>query len=384
VSGAAVLLREALQVTGAQDRSPARITSLLREFAENLYDPTTGLSYKKLNLSGSLRLALGNDELPGVSLGTLRGSLSTSAILQDRLDQDSTRFVAGLSGRARISLQWQGHEHHRPLIVTSLGSTATSMELPVTAGQSYEVAVHARGGVGRYNVVIEFLNTSTPQIRAAAESHAESRFAWTSPDSGTRMVVAEFYSAPDVDQFLITNSSGGTLAQMQHPSTNETFTIQVSQGGSYEFIVRGKRADAYVDIVQQLRGSLDDWDLAGPFVGHTWNAHRSTTMASSSASGTPFEILPGSGDTHTLTIVPSRATDSSAVVGETLMTIRTEDSELAEQLAESIALPRVRLSRESEAGDRYGNELDRTLERDRFAFVAEVPGVNEIATLVRE
>jgi hypothetical protein len=286
VSGAAVLVREALQVTAASDTSATRVREILRDTAQNLFDPVTNSNYAKLNLRGALQRVLGQDEAGSpvnpLSLGTLWASLNTSGILQEGRDEDAFRFRAGHTGQVTILLDWKGHALQRPMLISSSGTAMPSLELSVVAGQDYDVRVAGRGGVGRYH--LNLTPRSTPvTIQAPAASFAESRLQWTAPDSGPRTVCAEFFSPPSVDQFAVTTGSGNTLFQVQNPAFTEIVSIHVTQGGVYEFIVRGKRAEARVDVLDELRSAPDDPQANSPDDSSTiftLHVHSSPTAAS--------------------------------------------------------------------------------------------------------
>ncbi len=96
IAGAAVLVREAITLTGQPNPSPTAIYQHLQQTADLVYDPLTGQHYARVNLANAITQAIPADEDPaGIAQLGMRGSgQSIRGVINEVTDRDNYDFVA--------------------------------------------------------------------------------------------------------------------------------------------------------------------------------------------------------------------------------------------------------------------------------------------------
>jgi hypothetical protein len=264
VAGASVLVREAMRLIGANATATAA-QSLIRDTADWIFDAATSQSYRRLDLAGALQSAIGQDEHSGPAdptfLGVLSEELQRQGVLQSATDEDYLRFQVQEPGRVRVQLEWMGRSHHRPQLAGLPYSDTGVWEFDVQPGQYVDLGIVARGGIGRYQLRLTMGSSTTPE--AADVSISESRVQWTATDTGLQVLTVVFADSQSVHELSVRDVSGQLLSQVLHPRPEETVSVNVLAGQSYEVVIRGIRSTALIQI-----GNTGGRN--GPGSGHGW------------------------------------------------------------------------------------------------------------------
>ncbi len=168
VAGASVLVREAMEMVGIQDVTPARIIDWLHDTASSVYDSVTRANYDRLDLHNAIDKLLPDDQV-----GDATGSAASLALTQRTLDgwinhlgdQDVYRFTAQASGQLTLaadsdwveSLKWSVVSNGQSLF----NENADHRALSVVAGQTYELRLSADQDIGPFQLSLDF-KAATP------------------------------------------------------------------------------------------------------------------------------------------------------------------------------------------------------------------------------
>ena len=161
VAGAAVIIRQAMQFAGMTNITQDMIYDHMMATADTLFDATTNLSYKRLNLQNAVNALMPGDDYGSTigaahNLGSISGSASVNGAIGNKADADYFKFTAGTTGNITFNVtnpqqeliaSWQAYGSNGATLATQ---NANSMTFAVTAGQTYTVRLTTTGGVGRY------------------------------------------------------------------------------------------------------------------------------------------------------------------------------------------------------------------------------------------
>ena len=169
VAGASVLVREAMEMVGIQDVTPARIINWLHDTADTVYDSITKANYDRLDLQNAIDTLLPDDNVGDTGSAASSLSLSQSSLngwINHLGDSDVYRFTAQSSGRLTLdadsdwvdSLKWSVSSNGQSLF----SEAADKHALNVTAGQSYELRFSADQEIGPFQLSLDFQAATQP------------------------------------------------------------------------------------------------------------------------------------------------------------------------------------------------------------------------------
>jgi hypothetical protein len=158
VSGAAVLIREAMGLTGHDTIQPQDIYRWMQETADTVWDAATGSSYDRLNLGRAISRLFPADEVADTWGAASEISLATPVTIDSWIntlqDQDFYRFTPQADGKLRVELTsstlddpvWSfwSEGQDQPL------AAAATQEFTVRAGESYGLSLSDHDNIGRY------------------------------------------------------------------------------------------------------------------------------------------------------------------------------------------------------------------------------------------
>jgi hypothetical protein len=169
VAGAAVLVRQALNLAGHLDVGQDALNYWLRTTADTIYDAATGQNYLRLNLGRALNSILPADEFGSTAaaaheLGTVIGSRTTSGLIGRLDDADYFRFTAASSGQVTLTLAMRG-ELQPVWEVAGHGQSITaagqSLTFNVAGGASYTIGLRSGDGLGAYALTVSTVDPLT-------------------------------------------------------------------------------------------------------------------------------------------------------------------------------------------------------------------------------
>ena len=169
VAGASVLVREAMEMVGIQDVTPARIINWLHDTADTVYDSITKANYDRLDLQKAIDTLLPDDNVGDTSSAASNLSLTQRSLngwINHLGDSDVYRFTAQSSGQLKLdadsdwvdSLKWSVTSNGQSLF----SETADRHALSVTAGQSYELRFSADQEIGPFQLSLDFQAAALP------------------------------------------------------------------------------------------------------------------------------------------------------------------------------------------------------------------------------
>ena len=169
MAGASVLVREAMEMVGIQDITPARIINWLHDTADTVYDSITKANYDRLDLQNAIDTLLPDDNVGDSSTSAANLSLAQRSLngwINHLGDQDVYRFTAQSSGQLTLgadsdwvdSLKWSMTSNGLSLF----SEAADHHALPVTAGQTYELRLAADKQIGPFQLSLDFQAAVTP------------------------------------------------------------------------------------------------------------------------------------------------------------------------------------------------------------------------------
>jgi subtilisin family serine protease len=164
VAGAATILRQALELSGATDTTQDDIYDLMRQTADMIYDAATGQSYHRLNLQRAVETAIGDDDFGSTvataeSMGQLGTSTSIDGLIGRLNDVDYFSFTAAMDGDVTFSVAVQDEldvEWSLDGVDGSVDTSLAELTFTVTAGQSFAVGLETSDGLGRFTLDAQF------------------------------------------------------------------------------------------------------------------------------------------------------------------------------------------------------------------------------------
>lgn len=277
LTGAAVLVGEAIELTRGHRATAAELEAVLRRTARSIEDPVTQQTYASLDLVAALRAVIPPDE-PGsqnvpTRLAAVGGTLRGNGVMQTVNDLDHYRFLAARTETAHVGLNWTGEASESPRLIlngSALPLSADGGTVQLRAGESYDLVVAGRGGIGMYEIALDIASSSTNPPAAAIRSPyatslgiAESHLQWTATEAGSFTVLADFDAPGLVTSFVVRNQrTGAEVARRTDPLRYEQVTLNSRVGETWDIVVHGRSTDADLRIV---RGASTN-SSADPFV----------------------------------------------------------------------------------------------------------------------
>lgn len=163
VAGAAVLVREAMEMVGVNNISSARIINWLRDTSDTVFDAVTNASYDRLNLQRAIDTLIPDDNI-GDTIASAKGIDLTEKSLDGWLnhlgDSDVYRFTTNAAGQLTLdadsewleSVKWELTKNGQT--VATAGLTAHSLRLQ--ANQTYELRISADKEIGPYQLGLAY------------------------------------------------------------------------------------------------------------------------------------------------------------------------------------------------------------------------------------
>lgn len=160
VSGAAVLLREAMQIAGWERIDSQSIYQAMQDYADSIWDSVTSSHYDRLNLQRAIDAILPDDQVgadwsSAQAITMVDGALTTGWI-NTLGDRDSYRFTSSIQGEVQLqlrsdaldALQWTLWEDGI-LKTSGLGS---DFDFQVRAGHQYAIGFASSEDIGKFEI----------------------------------------------------------------------------------------------------------------------------------------------------------------------------------------------------------------------------------------
>ncbi|XZE21212.1 S8 family peptidase [Pirellulaceae bacterium SH449] len=161
VSGASVLIREAMELVGMGGINQQSIYNTLMNTANSIFDPITNQTYRSLNLANAIASIIPADEI-GSTLDTglalpVQPSWQTDSWINTLGDRDVFRLTAPKSGVLQLSIE---SEHLENLTASLLRGGSNSplqfqdgiASISIVAGETFGIQLEDGQAIGRYRV----------------------------------------------------------------------------------------------------------------------------------------------------------------------------------------------------------------------------------------
>lgn len=270
VAGASVLVRQALEMVGA-NADVDTIWQQLRNTSDTVFDSITGQSYDRLNLEAAIESILPTDSVGDNSasaqwldFATLQSDGSLDTWINDLQDRDVFRFTASQSGSLDLtatsewndSLVWSISQDGSLL---GTGDLAASGTLQLFAGQEYELAISSNSqDIGPGSLSFEFTADSNSSSGGPANDAAQDLGSVAFLDTSSLTSATLSATAANDGLFSILYSNAGVA------SGNEGLTASLgnAQFSTQHWQVDGLRLDLPVVAGQAIVIQLPEGSLA--------------------------------------------------------------------------------------------------------------------------
>jgi len=277
VAGASVLIREALQFTGATDITQQTLYEWIRDTADQIYDPVTGASYHRLNVGRAMDAILPDDDYgstftAAADLGAIGDGFSLSGLIGQLNDADYFQFTAAATGRVSLSVEADYQLDARwdisQLAISEGDAGSTVISFDVVGGESYSFGLSTAAGLGSYTVGVAF--EASPELvdwgRIEAIRHDAVRlglhaqsFTLTATRDALLTIEALFDASQGDVELELYDSAGRRIAIGQTGEDGQRLDVAVERGAEYE--LRASGHGAVVDfratnLVQQKGTSI--------------------------------------------------------------------------------------------------------------------------------
>ncbi len=355
VSGAAVLVREAMQNLGFTAINQTAIYERLKTTADAVFDSVTSTTYRRINLQRALDSLVGGDESTSAadakSIGTLASTQLVSGTIGRVSDQDFFRFTAAHSGVATLTLNASSSLAATWQAAGGIGQVSgNKLTLGVQAGQSYVVGVAGGGStIGKYSIDLRLAaanagggstggntggsstgnNSGGPgnlvNWGAAAQlrkdgvhlASSDNWFQITTIRTGTLTVEAFLQqSRGNIDLELY--DSQQRLVATSNKAGNERLDASAVGGGTYYLRVRGANRDVDFRLTNLVAFAGRNVDVAGTVASDTISYSAATRqlivngVTYSTPTATTIRIDGGAGN-DSVTFVGSAAAETATL-----------------------------------------------------------------------
>ncbi len=177
LAGASVIVREALEFTGASNITQQTIYDDMFNTADVIFDPATNAEYRVLNLEAAVDALMPADDIGSTlatasNLGTVAISKTLSGVVGTLADVDYFVFTAEGSGTARLVTSPTYYLVPEWTIQGPTGGAiqgAEDVSFPVVAGQSYSLALATADAIGYYQSTL----TLTSGVALAGDDNGD-------------------------------------------------------------------------------------------------------------------------------------------------------------------------------------------------------------------
>jgi subtilisin family serine protease len=276
VAGASVLIREAMQFVGYSNITQDTIYDHMRATADSFYDSATSQYYKRLNLESAIDALMPSDDYgssvaSAFNLGALFGSEEISGLIGKLSDSDYFRFTAGTDGTITLTadtthtLRASWNLNNGAGVVS--GPNGSVFTFDVVAGQSYVIGLATSGGIGYYDLDINFENsidfTDWGDVRYDEHSNvSNSGEAWyrlTATRTGYFTALATFNGAAGNVDLVLYNSNMQQVGTRVAGLNSERINVMGSNGAQFYLCVQGDNADIdfqFVNLVTRTGSTV--------------------------------------------------------------------------------------------------------------------------------
>ncbi len=197
ISGASVLIREAMELVGMENISSQSIYNTLMSTANSIFDPVTNQTYKSLDLDNAIASILPADNVGGTldsaQVQNVQSTWRTDSWINTLGDKDVLRINAAKSGVLRFELD---SEHLQDLSVALLRNGGSSnlqlvdgvASIQLVAGETIGFQLEDGQSIGRYGINWTFAEASTGNGNSSGTGNGEgtgSGSNGSSPNLGT-------------------------------------------------------------------------------------------------------------------------------------------------------------------------------------------------------
>ncbi len=284
VAGATALVREAMQMVGMQDITPAKIIDWLHDTADSVYDTITKASYDRLDLQNAIDSLIPDDNVGNQSSDAQSINLTQKSIsgwMNSVDDTDVYRFTANAAGQLSLdadskwveSLHWELHSNGST--VASSGLDLRSLQL--NANQSYELHVTSDDEIGTFQLNLNFQAAPDSSQNPSNGGGGSSGGSTTTPvalgnvdflsrdvSAGTTYQAVALHDGTFTVQWTNADSATGSLVLRDGSGVAHTdsqwedgrlrIDVTAKAGQRFEFQVPGSRSDmgrlTLVDLLQ--------------------------------------------------------------------------------------------------------------------------------------
>lgn len=160
VTGAAVLVREAMESAGRSDITGDMIYDHLRQTSDLVFDPITNVSYHRIHIGRAIDAVLPADDYGSTvadahNLGVIGGQHAILGVLSRGDEGDFFRFTADKTGLVRFHSTATGNLTTEWRLADGATREGATLAIEVIAGRTYTVGLAAQAGFGSYHVGIE-------------------------------------------------------------------------------------------------------------------------------------------------------------------------------------------------------------------------------------
>lgn len=313
VAGASVLIRQAMEFAGRVNITQDMIYDHMMATATSFVDSSTGLTFKRLNISAAINALMPTDDYGSTvatahNLGSLNGSREVSGVISTLSDVDYMKFTATTTGTVSFSASNMTHQMDVAWSLANdsgtLSNNGDTFTFNVVAGQTYTVGVSSTGGLGYYDLEIASTGSSFTFADLGAISYSQL--------SGLSMSGETWYR--------VQASQSGYLTVEGLYGANGQLNVQL-YNANREIIVSGNsangssRVDTYATAGQEFYvcvvGNNSD---AGLRLSNLVSVSGTTVNVTGTSSNDTFSFT--AGNQHSVTVNGVTHTFSSIAVNE--------------------------------------------------------------------
>lgn len=286
ISGASVLVREAMELVGVQNITAQSVYEHLRNTANSVWDSITKQNYQVLDLDRAIESLLPIDNV-GDTLGTgqvtsVQNSWQTDGWLNSLSDRDVYRLLPTQSGTVSVQFDSESVDDAFFSLLrggqeTTINATDGRLSFSVLAGESLGLSIADSDSIGSFHLNWNFSATAAgggggtlPAIPSNVVDlgsidlfeqslSGSSRYKLTAEHTGILSVVVDAGTQPSGSlQILRPLMSSGTLADASVEASQWRIDLNVIEGQSIEFVLPGAvvRNVHVVNLVQRLENAV--------------------------------------------------------------------------------------------------------------------------------